>query len=265
VAGNELYVIAAVAIGGGLLLARFWMQSSRREQLANDRGLDYVQRGLAHLPSEFLRTVLFSVGDGGHESHVAAGTVTIGDQSIPHSVFELQLQRDVRGEWAYLATSPAFRIHSPTTVLAYTLDRDFRHTVIKRRGPSLIVAENDVEAFTSLAGLLRDISGIERAMQVEPPNGIDQTAIPFESLGEEYFVWSAHAESARTALGENVQELLMSAKAGGRDLTIELLGPLVIIYCASDGRLSADDVMSASAFADELCERLLASSTPADD
>ncbi len=258
-AGNELYLVAALAIVGGFLLLRYRLAASKREQLAEQRGLRYAERGLGHLPDEFLRTVLFKLADGGQESHVAVGDIELDDVSVGHSVFELRAQRDVRGEWAYLTTSPAFRIHSPLTVLSYTFDRDLPHTLIKRRGPSMIVAEREVEAFTSLAGLARDVSGIERAMAVAPPNDMVAKAISLPDLGEEYFVWSADETVARTVLSPDVQELLMSSAAGAKDLAIELYGPLLILYCTSDGRLARGDVLAASGFADELCRRILAS------
>lgn len=263
-AGNELYVVAGIAIIAGYLMLRYRVAAARRDELAEARGLSYAERGLDHLPAELSSTVLFALADGIHESHVARGSVDLGGTEVEHSVFEAKTQRAIRGEWAYLTTTPAFRMDSPTTVFTYTLDRDLAHTLIKRRGASMLVAEGELEAYGSVVNLARDMSGIERAMRVDPPNDIDRTPVRFDDLAEQFFVWSADAEAARTMLSDDVRELLLSPAAGGKDLAIELCGPLMLLYCTSDGRLSRGDALAASSFADELCARVLQATEPSD-
>lgn len=233
-------------------------RKQQRLGLAAERGLTYQQRGLDHLPAELASSVLFALADGGHESHVATGELELGGERVDHTVFELGFQRDVRGEWAYLTTTPAFRLHSPATVLAYAVDRALPHTLIKRIGPSFLVAEKQAETFASLARFARDLSGIERAMEVAPPEGIPADPVVVPEPGEQYFVWSADAEFARELWTSDVQSLLIAPAAGDRDLVIELAGPLILLYCATDGRLGAADLLAMSNFADELCRRILA-------
>ena len=55
---------------------------------------------------------------------------------------------------------------------------------------------------------------------------------------------------------------LESEAAGDKELVIELLGPLLLLYCASAAALSEADNMAMSSFADELCRRILATTAP---
>ncbi len=173
------------------------------------------------------------------------------------TVFDLALHRDVRGEWGYLNTKPRFRIFSPVTVIALELPREYPHVLIKRRGRAEHIAEEGLERYKSLVDIARDISAIERAVAVQPPPGLPAEPLLIANLSD-YLVWSADAEAATAVLGVEVTEILKSPAATSRELVIELLDSLMLVYCASDGDLPGTAADSLITLAEDLCRQISA-------
>ena len=261
---TELNLLLVIAAGFGFLLVRHRYRMASHRRLAARRDLEYAPRGLADLPAQLQATVLFAIADGGHEHDVVSGNLNIGEDSVPFSSFEFAFQRDVRGEWAYLTTDPPFRLSSPVTVLAYQLPREFAHHLVKRRGISEKLADGDGEIYKSVASVAREASGIERAVAVPPPATLVNAGGPKHSatISRDYLIWAESPEQAASVLPAPTIAFLESEAAGDKELVVELLGPLLLIYCASAAALSEADSMAMSSFADELCRRILASTAP---
>ena len=160
-------VLVLIAAGFGFLFLRNYLPARKRRRLAAERGLQYSARGLEEIPVELQQTVLFTIADGCHERDVVSGTLTIAEESVRFWSFEMSFQRDIRGEWAYVTTNPAFRLHSPATVLVYELDRHFAQLVAKRRGPADIVSGEMNKLYKSVASVAREASGIDRAIALD--------------------------------------------------------------------------------------------------
>lgn len=251
----ELNLIAAVAGGFGLLMWRNRKRHARRQRQADARGLVHRERDLSDLTPELIHSVLFQVADGGHERDIISGDVELGPHEVHFTQFDFEFQRDVRGEWAYLETTPPFRLMSPTTVLAYRVPVELPHLLLKRRGRAETVRDQDLEVAKSIASFTRDITAIDRAVGVRPPDSIGRDPIDVPGL-EDYLAFSTD-ERARDLIDDDLVAFLQSLESGGGELVLELVGHLMLLYCASDGELSHDDAVALARFADQLCLRLL--------
>jgi len=256
--GAELQLLIFIAAGFGVLFVRHRVRVERRKRLAERRGLRYELRGLQEVPAEFQQTVLFRVADGGHERDVLSGDIVVQEESVRNFGFELGFQRDVRGEWAFLATEPPFRLFSPATVLVYQVPRRFAHLVVKRCGRADAISEEVTEVYKSLASIAREMTIIDRVIAVPAPAAIGRSPIEHAALAAEYRVWAESPEQARMILTNDTSRYLKSLAAGGREIVVELLGSLMVVYCASDASLAEEDALALGTFADELCRQVLA-------
>jgi len=236
----------------------------RRRALAARHGMQYALRGLEELPAELQESVLFAVSDGGHERDVMSGAHVIAEHSVPTHIFSFTFQRDVRGEWGYLNTKPPFRLSSPMTVFAYELPREMPRLLIKREGASDDASAWLDEVPTGVVDVVRSFTAIDRAMCVEPPAAIGKRPLVFDdSAGkpDTYRVWGEQ-ERAQTLLTEDIWQLLASPATAEHELVIELVGPLMLLYCASKGALSDGDTLAMGELGIELSRRLLRASLP---
>lgn len=256
--GWELIVVIAVSTVA--LTARRQLRARTKHVLARETGLRYARRGLRGLAPELADTVLMRAGDGGHEDHVLQGSPQLEDESVPVSMFDFRFQRAVRGETAVMMTRPPFRIDGPTVVIAYQLHRRFGRMLIKRRGrgDDLAAALRPPGDF---AGVAREASGIERVISVPAPSGLDGDPQPAPQL-DGWRVWTANAEQVAAVLSPEVCALLSSPASGSREWVVELLGPLLLVYCAQNGKLDAAESYSMKTFTDELCRRIARATRP---
>lgn len=236
----EWYFLGCVAVGFALLAGRGTLRRRSQEAAADASGLVPVG-DLTHLPGTLQRSALWALADGGFERRVVHGVLSRGAEDVDLTAFDLETLRERRGEWAYLPVEPPFRIGAVVSVVVCEIDRAFPHVLLKRDGHGDDNADDDlIERAGSLAKLARDRLGVARSYPAELPPGL--AAAPLEvALPEQ---WRAYGD--RTALGELVAAGLGEtlARAGRRDLVIELIDALVIVYPA------ARDVVGADAFAD---------------
>lgn len=270
--GSELYLIIALIAGFGFIAGRDHWRRRRHLAAAERQGLLPSASGLAHLPACFQESVLFLVGDGGHERQVSTGAlalqpaddgVTDGDDAeMVLTVFDFTAQRDVRGEWGYLDSRPRFRIFSPLTVVAVELPTTVSHLLIKRRGGAEIIAEDKLGRYKSVADIARDVSTIERAMAVAPPPTLPRESVPVATVDADYLVWAEDPALAATLLDRHLADYLRAPALAGQELIIEILDSLILVYCARDGALSGADadrfVVRASDLVRTIYARLLA-------
>lgn len=284
---SELYLIAALVAGFGFLIGREQWRRRRHLAAAERQGLLPSASGIAHLPACFQESVLFLVGDGGHERQVSTGAVSLspefdgqvagqiavqlvgeaagGVEDLVVTVFDFAYQRDVRGEWGYLDSRPRFRIFSPLTVVAIELPVTVSHLLIKRRGAAELIAEDKLGRYKSVADIARDASTIERAMAVQPPPSLPRESQPIATIDADYLVWAEDPAMAEALLDRRLADYLRAPSLAGQELVIELLDSLLLVYCARDGALSGADadrfVTLAGDLGRTICARLRAIST----
>ena len=196
---------------------------------------------LSHLPHELQATALWLLADGGFERRVTHGVISRGAHDVDVTAFDLETLRERRGEWAYLPVEPAFRIAGTVSVVVCEVDRAFPHVVWKRAGRGDDLAnDNAIERAGSIAKLARGGLGMPSAYPAEMPAGL--SAARLDAKLPEH--WRVYGDPV-------VVDALLAAgfaatldRAGRRDLVVELIEGLVIVYPA------ARDVVGADAFAD---------------
>lgn len=259
--GSELF-LAIILIGGfSFLYAQRRYRAVRRKALAARGGLSYRTRGLEDLPAELQQSVLFRIAGGGHERDVIGARPVLAEESVPFTAFDFDLHRDVRGEWAYLDVDRPFRIHGPTSVLAYELPVRCAHVVIKRAGPADVIEDQPAERYRSIAHSARDLSALDHAAAVEAGD-LAEDSEGF-GPGDRWRVWVADPEQARSVLTPRLRGYLISPASGERELVIELVGRLALLYPASGGPLEQSELVSMQAFGDELVTQVVRALAPA--
>jgi hypothetical protein len=253
----EWYFLGALAAAVAFLAARGAVRKRGQEAAADASGLVPV-RDLSHLPEALQRTALWALGDGGFERRVVHGVVSRGAEDVDVTAFDLETLRERRGEWAYLPVEPPFRIGGIVSVVVCEIDRTFPHLLLKRKGHGDDLADDSLlDRSASIAKSARDGLGIARSYPAELPPTLPAKPLYIELPAQ----WRAYGTD-RALLAELVAAGLGTtlARAGRRDLVIELIDALVVVYPA------ARDVVGADAFADltsttlALVEGLLASS-----
>ena len=232
---------AGLAAGLAFLAGRGLFRERQTTAAANASGLVPV-RDLSHIPEALQRTALWSMAEGGFESRVVHGVVSKGTEDVDVTAFDLETLRERRGEWAYLPVEPPFRIAGTVSIVVCEIDRAFPHFVLKRAGHGDDMADDDVlERGASIAKLARDGLGMARSHPAEmpPPLGAQplDVALPpsWRAYGKDTLVLN---ELVAAGLNETLR------RADRRDLVIELIDALVVVYPA------ARDVDGADAFAD---------------
>ena len=168
------------------------------------------------------------------------GVVARDGTELSITAFDLETLRERRGEWAYLPVDRPFRIGGSVSVVVCEIDRVFPHLLCKRAGHSDELGDDDlIDRATSLTKLVRDGLGVARSYPAELPDSLPRTALAID-LPEH---WRAYGRIADPALATaDFHRALESA--GRRDLVIELLDSLVVIYPA------ARELAGPDAFAD---------------
>jgi hypothetical protein len=236
----DWYLFGGLAAGAAFLMTRGSFRRRNQEAAADASGLVPVG-GLSHLPSSLQRSALWVLSDGGFEGRVVHGSLSRGKHDLDVTAFDLETLRERRGEWAYLPVEPPFRIGGRLSVVVCEIDRAFPHVLWKRhgRGDDLL-ADDLVDRASSIAKLARSGLGMPSSYAAELPPTLAPGALDIV-LPEH---WRVYGEKIV------VSQLMASgfgatlARAGRRDLVIELIDGLVIIYPA------ARDVIGADAFAD---------------
>ena len=236
----EWYFLGCIATAFAFLAARNAFRRRSQEAAADASGLSPVG-DLRHIPGSLQQSALWSLAEGGFERRVVHGVLSRGAEDIEVTAFDMETLRERRGEWAYLPVEPPFRIGGVVSVVVCDVDRAFPHVLLKRVGRGDANADDDLfERAGSIAKVAHDSLGLPRSHPAEMPRGLAAGALDV-ALPEQ---WRAYGD--RTTLvdlvGAGLGETL--ARAGRRDLVIELIDSLVIVYPA------ARDVVGADAFAD---------------
>ncbi len=236
----DWYLLGGLAAGAVYLARRGSLRRRHQVAAADAAGLVPVA-DLTHLPSALQDSALWALADGGFETRVVHGALSRGKHDLDVTAFDLETLRERRGEWAYLPVEPPFRIAGTVSVVVCEVDRAFPHVLWKRAGRGDDLADdNMIERAGSIAKLARGGLGMPSSYPAELPRSLAPAALGAR-LPEQ---WRVYGDPV-------VVDALLAAgfaatleRAGRRDLVVELLGSIVIIYPA------ARDVVGADAFAD---------------
>jgi hypothetical protein len=236
----DWYFFGGLAAGAAFLASRGTFRRRHQEAAANASGLVPVG-GLTHLPSTLQRSALWSLAEGGFETRVVHGTLSRGRHDLDVTAFDLETLRERRGEWAYLPVEPPFRIGGTVSIVVCEVDRAFPHMLWKREGRGDDLLEDDVvDRASSIAKLARGGLGMPSSYAAEMPTTLPAAALDLR-LPEHWRVYGDPV-AVSELLGAGFAATL--DHAGRRDLVIEMLDALVIVYPA------ARDVVGPDAFAD---------------
>ena len=236
----DWYLLGGLAAGAAFLATRAPMRRRQQESAANASGLTPVS-DLTHLPPILQRSALWALAEGGFESRVVHGALSRGAHDVDVTAFDLETLRERRGEWAYLPVEPPFRIGGTVSIVVCEVSRAFPHVLFKRAGRGdQLEGDDAVARATSIAKLARAGLGLASSYPSELPATLPATPLDFTLPPQ----WRAYGDRATAValieggLGEVLE------RAGRRDLVVEVIENLVIIYPA------ARDVIGADAFGD---------------
>jgi hypothetical protein len=227
----EWYFLGGIAAAFAFLAARGVVRRRSQGAAADASGLAPVG-DLTHVPEALQRTALWALADGGFERRTVHGVVSRGVEDVDVTAFDLETLRERRGEWAYLPVEPPFRIGGTVSVVVCDIDRAFPHVLLKREGHGDDNADDDaLERAGHVAKAVRDGLGLARSYAAELPPGLTASP-PLAGLPLPAH-WRAYGD--RTALAELLGAGLGAVldRAGRRDLVVELLDSLVVIYPAA--------------------------------
>ena len=236
----DWYLFGGLAASAAYLVSRRTLRRQQQESAADASGLVPVG-GLGHLPPSLQRSALWSMAEGGFEARVVHGALSRGKHDFDVTAFDLETLRERRGEWAYLPVEPPFRIAGTVSIVVCEVDRAFPHVLFKRAGRGDDLLDDDLaDRASSIAKLARTGLGMPSAYPAEMPTTL--AAAPLDvKLPEHWRVYGdpvVVTELLAAGLGATLDH------AGRRDLVVELIDGLVIVYPA------ARDVIGSDAFAD---------------
>lgn len=255
-------LLGGLAAGATLLAGRALYRRANQDSAAHAAGLEPVA-DLTHIPEALQRTALWALAEGGFERRVVHGKLARGGGDVALTAFDLETLRERRGEWAFLPVEPPFRIGGIVSTVVCEIDRHFAHVLFKRTGRGDDLVDDDrIERLGHIAKNMRDRLGLPRSHESELPATLpaQPLAQAANALPEHWRVYSAAPELVGELLGHGLRAVL--EQASRRDLVIELLDRLVVVYPA------AREVVGADAFADltttalQIAEGVLAASPP---
>jgi hypothetical protein len=228
-------IYGILGAGGATLAGASMLRRTRHDAFARAAELEPIA-DLTHLPASLQRTALWALAEGGFERRAVHGVIKRAGADVGVTAFDLETLRSRRGEWAYLPVEPPFRIGDVVSVVACELDRTFPHVLLKRTGRGDKLHDDSLgEISTSLTRLAREALRTARHYPAELPPALAPEPLDLE-LPEH---WRAY--------GREVEPLLRHAEFRGalarthrRDLVVELIDSLLIVYPAARAVAGAD-------------------------
>jgi hypothetical protein len=233
-------IYGILGAGSAALAGTSMLRRTRHDAFATASELQPID-DLTHVPEALQRTALWSLSEGGFERRVVHGVVKRAAAPVPGDVavtaFDLETLRSRRGEWAYLPVEPPFRIGDVVSVVVCELDRTFPHLLLKRTGRGDKVHDDSLgEISTSLTRVAREALRTARRYPADLPPGLAPEPLAAIELPEH---WRAY--------GKDVEPLLRHAEFRGalarthrRDLVVELIDSLLVVYPAARAIAGAD-------------------------
>jgi hypothetical protein len=234
-------LFAGLAAGVAFLAGRALFRKQNQESAANAAGLEPAG-DLTHLPVTLQKTALWALADGGFERRVVHGRLAREAGDVDITAFDLETLREHRGEWAWLPIDSPFRIGGTVSVAVCEVDREFPHVLLKRAGRGDQLIDDDrIERMSSLTKNVRDRLGMARSYESELPPALPKERAELE-LPEHWRAYTTAPDLVTTLLPAGLRDAL--ERADRRDLVVELLGRLIVVYPA------AREVVGTDAFAD---------------
>lgn len=232
--------LALLGAGVGVLVARGAYRRTHQRAAALAAGLRPID-DLTHLPPALQRTALWALCDGGFERRVVHGVLTRDAHDVAVTAFDLETLRERRGEWAYLPVEAPFRIGGVISVVVCQVERAFPHLLLKRAGHGdELQTDGAIDRVGHVAKAVRTGFGVPLSYAAELPPTLPAAALP-GALPEG---WRAYGDASSLAELLSAGFAASLAQAGRRDLVVELLEDLIVVYPA------ARDVVGPDAFAD---------------
>jgi hypothetical protein len=252
-------LLGGLAAGATVLAGRALYRRSHQESAAKASGLEPAA-DLLHVPAALQRTALWSLADGGFERRIVRGTLSRAGGDVAITAFDLETLRERRGEWAFLPVEPPFRIGGVVSVVVCEVDRHFAHTLVKHTGRGDELHDDDLlDRVVHVFKNARDRLGVARSYAAELPPGLPVTAAT-APLPPHWRAYTQAADQLEQLLAGGLRGVL--EQASRRDLVIELLDRVIVVYPA------ARDVVGPDAFADltttalQIVDGVLAASPP---
>ena len=228
-------IYGILGAGGAALAGTSMLRRTRHDAFAHASELAPVA-DLSHLPQALQRTALWALADGGFEQRAVHGTLRRGDADVAVTAFDLETLRSRRGEWAYLPVEPPFRIGDLVSVVVCELDRTFPHVLLKRTGRGDKLHDDSLgEISTSLTRVAREALRTARHYPAELPPTLAPEPLALQ-LPEH---WRAYGKDEGPLL-RHAERRGALARTHRRDLVIELIDSLVVVYPAARAIAGAD-------------------------
>ncbi len=250
-------LFGGLAAGATYLVGRNVYRRSQQDAAARAAGLEPAA-DLSHLPVALQYTALWALSDGGFERRVVRGAFARPGGDVRLTAFDLESLRERRGEWAWLPIDPAFRIGGLVSVVVCELERSLPHVLFKSAGLGDELLDDGIfDRAINIAKHVRDRLGIKRSYESELPPSLPRERYAAGLPGH----WRAY-----TRAPELVDQLMAGgfgatlAATNRRDLVIEIIDGLVVVYPAAREVAGADAFADLTATALAIADGLLAAS-----
>ena len=253
---NWLFV-SAVAGFAALLAGRGLFRRGSQSSAARAAGLEPLG-DLTHIPASLQKTALWALADGGFERRVVGGILARTGGDVTVTAFDLETLRERRGEWAWLPIEPPFRIAPVVSVVVCDVERAFPHILLKRVGQGDQMADDTLlERVGSLPKLARDGLGLGRSYPAELPKPLPEKPITV-GLPPGWRGYTQTPDLLANLLSSGLATAL--ERASRRDLVVELLDRLVVVYPAARDVVGPDQFADLTATALQIVDGVLAAS-----
>ena len=228
-------IYGILGAGGAALAGTTLLRRTRQDAVAGATGLEPIG-DLSHLPESLQRTALWSISEGGFERRAVHGVMKREGADLSVTAFDLETLRSRRGEWAYLPVEPPFRLGDVVSVVACELDRSFPHVLLKRAGRGDKLHDDELgEIATSVTRIAREVLRAGRVHPAELPPTLAASPVEVE-LPEQ---WRAYGRDVDPLLRHPAFRAALAA-THRRDLVIELIDSLIVVYPAARAIAGAD-------------------------
>ncbi len=252
-------LLGGLAAGASLLVGRMMFRRSHQESAARAAGLEAI-RDLSEIPAALQKSALWTLSDGGFETRVVAGKLSRERGDVSMWAFDLETLREKRGEWAWLPVEPPFRLAGVVSVVVCAIDRTMPHVLLKRTGRGdEMVDDSLTQRFGSVMKVVRDALRLARSYPAELPAPLPPKRVDIE-LPEG---WRAYTDTP-DFLGKLCANGFTAAleHASRRDLVVELIDSLVIVYPAAREVVGPDAFADLTSTAQILVDGVLSASQP---
>jgi len=250
-------VIGALAAGVAWLVGRTVHRRGQQAAVADAADLDPAD-DLSHLPEALQRSALWTLSDGGFERRVVRGVVERERADVAVTAFDLETLRERRGEWAYLPIEPPFRIAGVVSVAVCELDRAFPHVLLKRAGlGDHLEDDHPLDTLFSMPKRVRFLFGMTRKYPAELPATLPAAPVALE-LPNGWRAYTREPQCVAQLLASGFGAALL--RAYRRDLVVELIDSIAIVYPAASRAAGADALADLTSIAVAIADAVRACS-----